>query len=356
MTTKNLSTNVYIAVFALGVFCFGTLAVYAQENTPAPAEGVLVSDTATTTTSEVTEPAAGELWYKLEQLTGEVNQGDFVVGPGRAELVINPGQTVVYEMSVSNRISDGRTFNLEIEDIDGSDDASRSVVFLGDQRGPYTLKDYISFPESSFNLDLGDRARIPVTISIPADAEPGGYYGGVLVSTIKQEGSDDENSSARSPIIARIGTLFFITVPGEVTKSGALTDVHVVGDSLWYESGPVTFNVSYENTGSVHLNPYGEIRIANLFGEEVGFVELEPWFVLPKSLRSRDISWNREMLFGRYTATVSINRGYDDIVDTATVTFYVLPWKIVLGTFVVIFLVLFTFRFLFRNFEFRRRS
>ena len=354
MTTKNLSTNVYIAVFALGVFCFGTLAVYAQESTPAPAEGVLVSDTATT--SEVTEPAAGELWYKLEQLTGEVNQGDFVVGPGRAELVINPGQTVVYEMSVSNRISDGRTFNLEIEDIDGSDDASRSVVFLGDQRGPYTLKDYISFPESSFNLDLGDRARIPVTISIPADAEPGGYYGGVLVSTIKQEGSDDENSSARSPIIARIGTLFFITVPGEVTKSGALTDVHVVGDSLWYESGPVTFNVSYENTGSVHLNPYGEIRIANLFGEEVGFVELEPWFVLPKSLRSRDISWNREMLFGRYTATVSINRGYDDIVDTATVTFYVLPWKIVLGTFVVIFLVLFTFRFLFRNFEFRRRS
>ena len=227
---------------------------------------------------------------------------------------------------------------------------------MGDQRGPYTLKDYISFPESSFNLDLGDRARIPVTISIPADAEPGGYYGGVLVSTIKQEGSDDENSSARSPIIARIGTLFFITVPGEVTKSGALTDVHVVGDSLWYESGPVTFNVSYENTGSVHLNPYGEIRIANLFGEEVGFVELEPWFVLPKSLRSRDISWNREMLFGRYTATVSINRGYDDIVDTATVTFYVLPWKIVLGTFVVIFLVLFTFRFLFRNFEFRRRS
>lgn len=354
MTTKNFTSHVYIAAFALGVFCFGTLLVNAQETTLTSDEGVLVSETATS--SEVAVPASTEPWYKLERLTGEITQGDFVVGPGRAELVIKPGQTVVYEMSISNRISDGRTFNLEVEDIAGSDDASRSVVFLGEQRGPYTLKDYISFPEDSIDLNLGDRARVPVTISIPADAEPGGYYGGVLVSTIKQEGSNDPSSSARSPIVARIGTLFFITVPGEVTRSGALTDVRTTSDALWYESGPITFNISYENTGSVHLNPYGEIRITNLFGEEVGFVELEPWFVLPKSLRSRDIVWDREMLFGRYTATVSINRGYDDIVDTATVTFYVLPWKIVLGTFGVIFLILFIIRFLLKNFEFRRRS
>jgi tetrahydromethanopterin S-methyltransferase subunit B len=353
MTTKNFFRDVYITVFALGVFCFGTLMAYAQENTLVTDESVVVSEEAT---SSAVTTSVTPLWYKLEELTGEVNQGDFVVGPGRAELVIRPGQTVVYEMSVSNRISDGRIFNLEIEDIAGSADATRSVVFLGDQRGPYTLKDYISFPANSFNLDLGDRARIPVTISIPADAEPGGYYGGVLVSTIKDEGSNDSDSSARSPIIARIGTLFFITVPGEVSKSGTLVDVRTVSNSLWYESGPITFNVSFENTGSVHLNPYGEIRINNLFGEEVGFVELEPWFVLPKSLRSRDIVWDREMLFGRYTATVSINRGYDDIIDTATVTFYVLPWKVLLGTFVGIFLILFMFRFLFRNFEFRRRS
>ena len=34
------------------------------------------------------------------------------------------------------------------------------------------------------------------------------------------------------------------------------------------------------------------------------------------------------------TVTAKVNRGYDDIVDEVSTTFWVLPWKIVLGTFV----------------------
>ena len=352
MTTYQLSFGISMRTILTSAFTLFLLPFFVlQAQEPAP---VTTTDTAATASSTVVTDDT--LWYKLEKLSGTVNQGDFVVGPGRAELELKPGQSAVFEISVANRISDNRRFELAVEDVAGTDDAGRAVVFLGDQTGPYTLKDYISFPEKTFTLDLGDRARIPVTITIPEDAEPGGYYGGVLVSTIQDDGINEGAGTARSPIIARVGTLFFITVPGEVVKSGETKSVTLTQNKYWFEKGPIDLSILYENTGSVHLNPYGEVRITNLFNEEVGFVELEPWFVLPKSLRARDVSWNREMLFGRYTATVSINRGYDDIVDTSTVTFYVLPWKIVLGTFVVIFLVLFIFRFLFRNFEFRRRS
>ncbi len=85
-------------------------------------------------------------------------------------------------------------------------------------------------------------------------------------------------------------------------------------------------------------------------------MELEPWFVLPKSLRSRDISWNRDMLFGRYTATVAINRGYDDVVDEYSVSFWVLPWKVLSVVFLIIFTFLFGFRLFFKKFEFKRRD
>ena len=57
---------------------------------------------------------------------------------------------MVVEISVANRISDGRIFDLTVEDMAGSDDPTQSVVLLGDARGPYTIKDYISFPEDSF--------------------------------------------------------------------------------------------------------------------------------------------------------------------------------------------------------------
>lgn len=297
-------------------------------------------------------------WYQSDWVTGPgYDSGDFVVGPGRFEIEIQPGETVTKEIMVTNRISEGRTFELLVEDVTAGDSGT-AVKLLGSERGPYTLKDYITFPKTQFTLGLGERARIPVTISIPADAEPGGRYGSVLITTLKdgREEEDESAPSARSPVIARIGTLFFITVPGEMERSGQTTGLSLLDKKWWYESGPIKFGVAYENTGSIHLNPYGELRVRNMFGEEVGFSQLEPWFVMPKALRSREVTWDREFLLGRYTATVSVNRGYEDIVDERTVVFWVLPWKIVGGVFLALFALFFLARVFFRTFEFKRKQ
>lgn len=313
-------------------------------------QSVFAQETATTTAPAETDSS----WFELERIEGDIDVGDFVVGPGRAELVVSPGETIVQEITVTNRISENRTFKLDVDDITGSADGSSAVALTDGARGPYSLRDYISFPENTFTLGLGERARIPVTIKIPADAEPGGLYGSVLIST--ERSTLEGGEASRSPIIARIGSLFFVTVRGEVERSGSVKGISTVDGKWWYEEGPVNLSILYENTGSVHVNPYGEINITNMFGEQVGFVELEPWFVLPKSLRSRDVLWDREFLLGRYTVTAKINRGYDDVVDEVTTTFWVLPWKIVLGTFFIVFIIIFSLRAFFRTFEFSRKS
>lgn len=313
-------------------------------------QSVFAQETATSTASAETDSS----WFELERIEGDIDVGDFVVGPGRAELVVSPGETIVQEITVTNRISENRTFKLDVDDITGSADGSSAVALTDGARGPYSLRDYISFPENSFTLGLGERARIPVTIKIPADAEPGGLYGSVLIST--ERSTLEGGEASRSPIIARIGSLFFVTIRGEVERSGSVKGISTVDGKWWYEEGPVNLSILYENTGSVHVNPYGEINITNMFGEQVGFVELEPWFVLPKSLRSRDVLWDREFLLGRYTVTAKINRGYDDVVDEVTTTFWVLPWKIVLGTFFILFIIIFSLRAFFRTFEFSRKS
>ena len=320
--------------------------VFAQESEP--------NDVATTTEAVLAESEPVS-WYRSEQISGNIQVGDFVVGPGLAELEVSPGETIVAEISVTNRIEDNKTFKIEVEDITGSADGSKSVSLTGDERGPYSLRDYISFPNDTFTLDLGERARIPVTITVPTDAEPGGFYGSVLISTDRIADTAPGEVVPRSPIIARVGSLFFVTVRGEIERSGKVLDITTLNDSLWYEEGPIDLAISYENTGSVHLNPYGELSITNMFGEQVGYVELEPWFVLPKSIRLREITWDREFLLGRYTVTAKINRGYDNVIDEVSTTFWVLPWKIVLGTFVGIFLIIFIIRTFFKTFEFKRK-
>ena len=317
--------------------------------------GVFVQSAFAQGTATTTAPAETDSsWFELERIEGDIDVGDFVVGPGRAEIVVSPGETIVQEITVTNRISENRTFKLAVDDITGSADGSSAVALTDGARGPYSLRDYISFPENSFTLGLGERARIPVTIKIPADAEPGGLYGSVLIST--ERSNLEGGEASRSPIIARIGSLFFVTIRGEMERSGSVKGITTVDGKWWYEEGPVNLSILYENTGSVHVNPYGEINITNMFGEQVGFVELEPWFVLPKSLRSRDVLWDREFLLGRYTVTAKINRGYDDVVDEVTTTFWVLPWKIVLGTFFILFIIIFSLRAFFRTFEFSRKA
>ncbi|MCA9362594.1 hypothetical protein KC906_04415 [Candidatus Kaiserbacteria bacterium] len=327
--------------------------VFAQQNS-----NEITSTTSATTTESVlaVEPEAeSELWYKSERIFGRIDAGDFVVGPGRTEIEVAPGETVIQEVTVTNRISGDRSFLLEVEDITGSRDGSSAVSLMGAERGPYSIKDYISFPETELNLDLGERARIPVIITVPPDAEPGGYYGSVLVSTIRTN-EDGAAAAPRSPIIARVGSLFFLRVLGDAVTEGRTQSISVLGDKWWHESGPIELGILYENTGSIHVNPYGELSITNMFGEEVGFVELEPWFVLPNSLRVREVVWDREFLLGRYEVTARINRGYDDIVDEVTVAFWVLPWKIVGGLFLGLFIIIFGIRAFFRTFEFKRKG
>ncbi len=123
-----------------------------------------------------------------------------------------------------------------------------------------------------------------------------------------------------------------------------------------YGSGPVPFGILIENSGSIHIAPSGEVRITNMMGDEVGVVSLEPWFILPLSSRLREISWDREFLLGRYTAVAEINFGFDNVKESATFTFWVLPWRPLTVGFGVIFLVLFIMRAFFRRFEFKRKS
>jgi len=289
---------------------------------------------------------------------GDEVVGDFVVGPGKIELILEPGESKTVELLVSNRMGDLREFNFEIEDAIGSDNPDRPVVLLGDDRGPYTVRDYIDLPSDSFLLPHGKRARVPVTVRVPEDAEPGGHYGSVLVTTLSREAEAGDTAGAvpQSAIVSRIGTLFFVTIPGEVDRSGKLEEFRTIPEKKWYQSGPIRFELLYRNTGSVHVNPYGEITITNMFGEEVGYVELDPWFALPGSLRFREVTWNREFLFGKYTAVAEINRGYENIVDTQEYTLWVIPLSYIGGAFLVLFIVFFLLRTLFRNFEFRRKS
>ena len=255
--------------------------------------------------------------YTIQDLPALESKNDFILGPGKTELFLEPGESADRELYITNRLGQDMSFKIEVEDFAGSRDISETIILLGNQRGPYSLKDYIKPEATEFTLKNKQRVILPVTIVIPKDAEPGGLYGTILVSTSPAASGGKETGAGASTggavTITRLGTLMFVRIKGDVKEEGFLKSFSAKGKKI-FERGPIYFDLVFENNGNVHLNPYGALEIKNLFGSKVGEIIVDPWFAMPDSLRLREVNWNKSFLFGRYTAEAKINRGYGDII------------------------------------------
>ncbi len=286
-------------------------------------------------------------------------QNDFVVEPGKTEVFLNSGDNMVKNIIITNRINKTVKFKLSTEDFIGTDDPKQPVVLMGDEHSPYSLKDFIVPEIKEFSLDLGERISIPVTISIPTNAEPRGYYGALIVSNdpAQQDGPASTETEGKTRIISRIGSLFLLKINGEGKEAGEVKDFKLIGPkTLFYQQRPEGFEVAYKNTGNVHLVPYGTIAIKNMFGKVVSTLPVDAYFVLPESTRYREINWTSGFSLGRYTAYLSLNKGYGNQYEYLDISFWVLPWKTLLIAFFILALVVALIYYFMTRFELRKKQ
>jgi hypothetical protein len=307
-------------------------------------------------------PAKAEAAVTYETLNVEV-QNDFVVTPGKTEMFLNPGDTITKNVSVTNRNPRTVRFQITMEDFVGSDDPIVPVVLLNDnENSPYSLKDFVHPEVRDFSLKSGERITIPVTVTVPADMEPGGHYGAVVISnrpTDPVTGELLDGAKGNTKIISRIASLILVRVNGDVIESGNVEGFRPLGTTSGIlQTKPSGFEIAFKNTGPVHLVPYGSITVTNLFGGKVASIPVDAYFALPKSTRYREILWNASspFSFGRYTASLTLYKGFGNESETKTVSYWVLPWKLLVGGFVILFAVVALLRFIATRFEFKRKK
>jgi len=287
-----------------------------------------------------------------------IPQNDFVVEPGKTEVLLDPGESIVKNIIVTNRINRTVRFRLSTEDFIGTDDPKQPVILLGDNYSPYSLKDLIVPEITEFSLEFGERIVIPVTITIPVNVEPRGYYGALIISNDpdKLEGNNTTEVEGRTRIISRIGSLFLLKINGQGLSNGNIENFKLIGpEKTFYSEKPDGFEIAFKNTGNVHLVPYGTITIKNMFGKVIQTLPVDAYFVLPDSTRYREIIWTKGFSIGRYSASLTLNKGYDGEIETVKLAFWVLPWKImILGFISLVFIIAFIYYF-FSRFELRKK-
>ncbi len=285
-------------------------------------------------------------------------ENDFVVEPGKTEIFLNPGETITKNITITNRIDKNIKFKLTTEDMVGTNDILSPVKLMGDERGPYSLKDLILPEITEFSLDLGEKIVIPVEIRAPLDVEPRGYYGALIVSNepeVMGEG-DTKEVEGTARLVSRIGSLFLLRINGEGKESGSLEYFKVSGpDRTFYSKKPSGFEILFKNTGNVHLVPYGKITIRNFLGKTVGEIAVDAYFSLPDSLRSRDVIWQEGFGLGHYRADLSLYPGYGNEDITSSISFWIIPWKILIVSFVGLIFFVSVVYYILTRFEIKKK-
>ena len=269
---------------------------------------------------------SSQLAYANENLPS----GAFVVRPAKIELSIDPGGQHESLLTLSN----GTPFPLEVtvsyEDVAPQSQISANdepIKLLGKNGGSYPLKDLFSTKDQSLKMLSGEEVRVPVTVHIPKDTEAGGRYGSVVFS-FKPIITGDKAQQANVAVESRLATLFYVRINGSAKEQGKLVSFGLFNNaktsSVPSEETPLKFQLSYENTGAVHVNPYGRLTIKPILGSSKVFI-VDPLAVLPSEIRMREIAVRDSLSIGYYKATLELNRGYKDIIDTREVSFWIIP-------------------------------
>lgn len=254
------------------------------------------------------------------------------ISPVLSEIVVDKGGTYSVDINVHNVSISKLYFDASVDDFGPKDETGTPSIILDTTKEPLvtSIKSWVQYIPS-FILAPNEKTTIKATITVPDDAEPGGHYG-----VVRFAGREQQAGTGGVGLIASAGTLMLITVKGDAKESLTLASFETTKDSKqtnWFETSPVTFVSRFTNDGSVHVKPIGQIEIKDTFGKPVTTLPVNDakGNVLPGGTRRFESTLNKPWMFGHYTADLSIAYGTTGQAIVSSISFWIIPWKLVLA-------------------------
>lgn len=286
------------------------------------------------------------------------------ISPPRLELTADPGATINGKFDVTNDSQSDTVYYTQVENFEAGDETG-NPQFVPGREG---LATWIEV-QSQVTVRAGEIRTIPFTVTVPRNAEPGGYFASIFVRTTPPPQSGGEVS-----IGARLGTLILFRVSGEMKEGVNILEFATVDKQRFFTSLPIEFYYRFQNTGADRVKPEGEIKVKNLIGLTAKSLNANrpDGSVLPRSIRKFDSPWvtagggeedpvtvvptetidgffaqakNQfsNFAFGYYTANLDIRYGENNNTATGKYSFFVIPWQllvIAISGLIVLFIIL----------------
>ncbi|MWB98595.1 DUF916 domain-containing protein, partial [Agromyces seonyuensis] len=202
-------------------------------------------------------PAAAE----ETEVTWGVRTADGVDGP-RDNYVfeIEPGASIRDAIVIANY--DDAALALDVYAADGFTTEAGQLGVAARDAVPTGIGAWTLPTADRVVVEPGTAVEVPFEVSVPANAEPGDYAGGLLTSLATPEAGDGV------AIDRRLGIRIHLRVGGELAPALAIEGLHVDYTGTPNPFGTGTANVSFDvvNAGNARLAAGQQVRLAGPFG------------------------------------------------------------------------------------------
>lgn len=268
------------------------------------------------------------------------------VAPARLEINGNPGSQLKIDMILMNDKDENQVFYSSYANFEAQGE-SGTPNFTEPKEG---LGTWMEVPKT-VSLIPFESKTIPVVVTIPESADPGGHFAAVFWSTVPPGISEP----GQVAIGAKLGVLVLLKVNGEISEKGSIMNFETKDGVKNFSALPVSFVYRFNNAGDDRAKPTGNLVIKNILGMKSAVIDGNPsqGNVLPRSVRRFDVSWSKKntpndgtvlpetfwdnveyqwhnFAFGRYTATLSLVYTSKNISDSAVTSFFVFPWQLLI--------------------------
>lgn len=244
--------------------------------------------------------------------------------PPRLEITVKPGQTITKTIKVRNESKIEKIISTDIKDFIVVDDSGTPVqVDSKDLSNRWTASSWIQVSNTKLKLKPGETQSLSVTVIAPEDALPGGHYAMVLHSP----SNDTVLSETGAVIQTNVGTLVYITIPGDINESALIKDFSAPNFS---EYGPIPFKATISNFSDIHIAPRANINVTNFLGFKTASLALDSTNIFPYTSREFTTTLNKQLLLGKFKAQLTAAYGTAGQIATASIFFWVIPYKLII--------------------------
>ncbi|WP_328914168.1 MULTISPECIES: WxL protein peptidoglycan domain-containing protein [unclassified Streptomyces] len=227
---------------------------------------------------------------------------------------VNPGGKVEDTMVVANHGKD--PLRLTVYAADGfTTDAGRLDLLPKDKKS-VAIGAWVHTGSDSVEIKPGKSADVPFTATVPANATPGDYVGGILTSLTQPDNAEGIN------VDRRLGIKVKLRVSGALKPNLAVEKLHVDydGSANPFAKGDATVSYTIHNTGNAILSADQKVSLSGPFGwlsAQAGKVAAPPE-LLPGESRQVKVPVHGVAPSVRLAATVTLTPRLTDASGTTT--------------------------------------